>query len=440
SVGGASGSLRSIGRALRHRNYRLFFTGQSISLIGTWLTRVATSWLIYRLTNSALLLGVLGFAGQIPTFLLAPLAGVLVDRWDRYRVLVVTQVLAMVQSALLAVLALTGVIDVWHVLALSVFQGLINAFDMPARQSMVVQMVEDRADLPNAIALNSSMVNAARLVGPAVAGVLIAAVGEGWCFFVDAVSYVAVLVSLLLMRIPPRPRAAQSKRVLHEMQEGFAYAAGFMPIRAVLLLLAVVSLMGMPYSVLLPVIAREVLGGGAGTLGALTAASGLGALVGALYLASRRTVLGLGRVIVASAAIFGVGLVGFSRAGVLWLALPLMLVTGGGMMMQMASSNTILQTIVEEDKRGRVMSLFAMAFFGTAPLGSLLAGTLASRIGAQNTLLAGGVVCIAGAMAFLRVLPELRRQVQPIYVRMGILPEIAQGLQNAAQLTRPPET
>jgi MFS family permease len=435
----AATGLRSIGRALRHRNYRLFFSGQSISLIGTWLTRVATSWLIYRLTGSALLLGVLGFAGQIPTFILAPLAGVLVDRWDRYRVLVVTQIMAMVQSGLLAVLALTAVINVWHVLALSVLQGLINAFDMPARQSMVVEMVEDRADLPNAIALNSSMVNAARLIGPATAGVLIAAVGEGWCFFVDAVSYLAVIASLLLMRIEPRPRTARSTRVLHEMREGFRYASGFAPIRAVLLLLAVVSLMGMPYTVLLPVIAREVLGGGAGTLGALTAASGLGALVGALYLASRTSVLGLGRVIVASTALFGVGLVALSRVGVLWLALPVMLFTGAGMMLQMASSNTIIQTIVDDDKRGRVMSLFAMAFFGTVPFGSLLAGALASRLGAQNTLLVGGLVCIVAAVIFLRALPELRRVVRPIYVRMGILPEIAEGLQSAAQLTRPPE-
>jgi MFS family permease len=436
---GATG-LRSIGRALRHRNYRLFFSGQSISLIGTWLTRVATSWLVYRLTGSALLLGILGFAGQVPTFVVAPLAGVLVDRWDRYRVLVVTQVLAMVQSALLAALALAGVINVGHVLALSVFQGLINAFDMPARQSMVVQMVEDRADLPNAIALNSSMVNAARLVGPAVAGVVIAAVGEGWCFFVDAVSYLAVITSLLLMRLGPRPRAGRSTHVLHEMGEGFRYASGFAPIRAVLLLLAIVSLMGTPYMVLLPIVAKEVLGGGAGTLGALTAASGLGALVGALYLASRTSVLGLGRVITASTALFGVGLVGFSRVAVLWLALPLILVAGAGMMLQMAASNTLLQTIVDEDKRGRVMSLFAMAFFGTAPFGSLLAGALASRMGPENTILVGGLVCLFAAAVFLRSLPRLRNAVRPIYVRMGILPEIAQGLQSAAQLTRPPET
>lgn len=431
--------LRSIGRALRHRNYRLFFSGQSLSLIGTWLTRIATSWLIYRLTGSALLLGVLGFAGQIPTFLLSPLAGVLVDRWNRHRVLVVTQVLAMVQSGLLAALALAGVIQVWHVVALSVFQGVINAFDMPARQALVVEMVEDRADLPNAIALNSSMVNAARLIGPSAAGVLIAGVGEGYCFLIDALSYLFVIASLVMMRIPDREVAGRSSRVLADFKEGFVYVAGSTPIRSVLILLAVVSLLGTPYTVLLPVIAKEVLGGGASTLGILTAASGLGALSGALYLASRSTVLGLGRVIVGSAAVFGLGLVAFSRAGTLWLALPLMFVTGGGMMLQMAASNTILQTIVDEDKRGRMMSLFNMAFFGTVPFGSLIAGVLAARIGAENTILVGGALCALAAAVFLRELPELRRHVRPIYVRMGILPEIAGGLQAADELMRPPD-
>jgi MFS family permease len=435
----AKTGLRALGRALRHRNYRLFFFGQSLSLIGTWLTRIATSWLIYRLTGSALLLGVLGFAGQIPTFLLAPLAGVLIDRWDRHRVLVVTQVLAMLQAALLAGLALAGVIDVWQVLGLSICQGIINAFDMPARQSMVVEMVEDRADLPNAIALNSSMVNAARLLGPSIAGVLIASVGEGYCFLVDAVSYLAVIASLLCMRIPPRGLAARPSRVLADFKEGLRYAAGFAPIRSVLLLLAVVSLMGTPYTVLLPVIAREVLGGGASTLGILTAASGLGALCGAVYLASRRSVVGLGRVIVGSTAVFGLGLIAFSRAGTLWLSLPLMFVTGGGMMLQMAASNTILQTIVDEDKRCRVMSLFAMAYFGTVPFGSLLAGVLATRLGAENTILAGGVACVAAALVFHRGLPELRRRLRPIYVRMGILPELAEGVLMTPSLTPPPE-
>jgi MFS family permease len=412
----------SVGRALRHRNYRLFFAGQSISLVGTWLTKVATAWLVYRLTGSAWLLGVLGFAGQIPTFLLSPLAGVLVDRWNRYRVLLATQTLAMVQSALLAGLALGGIIQVWQVVALNVLQGLIDAFDMPVRQAMVVQMVEDRDDLPNAIALNSSMVNAARLLGPAVAGVLIAAVGEGWCFAIDAVSYGAVILSVLLMRLVVAPRPPKSTHVLHEMAEGFRYASGSAPIRALLLLLAVSGVAGRPFAVLLPVIAREVMHGGAGTLGLLQATAGVGALAGALYLASRRSVLGLGRVVVVSAAIFGLGLVAFSRAQVLWVALPLLLLAGTGMMLQTAASNTIIQTIVDEDKRGRVMSILAMSLFGTVPLGSLVAGALATRIGAENTILVGGAICVVAAGLFLRALPGVRRAVRPIYERMGILP------------------
>ena len=417
-------------RALRNRNYRLFFFGQTISLIGTWLTRVATSWLVYRLTSSPLLLGVTGFAGQIPTFLLAPFAGVLVDRWNRHRVLVVTQVLSLVQSALLAWFAIRGTITIFHVLALSALQGFINAFDMPARQSFVVEMVERREDLPNAIALNSSMVNMARLLGPSVAGLLIARFGEGWCFAIDAASYVAVIASLLLMRVARRERR-RAAAALHELREGFRYALGFPPIRAILLLLAVVSLMGMPYTVLLPVLADRVLHGGPNTLGALSAAAGLGALGGAIWLASRKSVLGLGRVIVLAACAFGLGLVAFARSHTLALSLPLLVLTGAGMIVAMAASNTILQTIVDEDKRGRVMSFYAMAFFGTAPFGSLLAGGLADRIGAESTLLAGGATCVVAALLFARELPELRRIVRPIYVRLGILPEVAEGLRQA---------
>ena len=431
--------LPSIGRALRNRNYRLFFAGQSISLVGTWLTRVATSWLVYRLTGSALLLGIIGFSGQIPTFFLAPVAGVWVDRWNRHRVLVVTQALAMVQSALLAALAWSGRMTVAHIAALSIAQGLINAFDMPARQAFVVEMVTDRADLPNAIALNSSMVNAARLIGPSVAGILIGLFGEGWCFAIDAVSYLAVIASLLAMRIVPRPRAPRTTRVGAELAEGFRYVVGSVPIRSVLLLLAVVSLMGMPYTVLMPVVATQVLHGRAHTLGFLMAASGAGALAGALYLASRTTVIGLGRVIAIAAAVFGASLIAFSLSHVLWLSLVLMVPTGMGMMVQMAASNTVLQTIVDEDKRGRVMSFYAMAFFGTVPFGSLLAGTLAQKIGAADTIGIGGIVCVLGAVLFFRALPELRRLTRPIYVRLGIIPEIAEGLRSASQLPVTPD-
>lgn len=428
-------------RALSHRNYKLFFSGQSLSLIGTWMTRIATSWLVYRLTGSALLLGVVGFAGQIPSFLLAPFAGVLVDRWNRHRLLVATQVLAMLQSLALAVLSLTGLIKIWHVIALSIFQGVINAFDMPARQAFVVEMVEKREDLPNAIALNSSMVNAARLLGPSIGGVVIAAVGEGWCFMFDAVSYIAVIASLLAMKIEPRTRkAVRESSMMREILEGWRYSSGFAPIRNVLLLLALVSLVGMPYSILMPVFATEVLHGGPGALGLLMAASGVGALAGAFMLAGRKSVLGLGKYIPLTAAAFGAGLIAFSFSRLFWLSLMLMVVTGLGFMVQMAASNTVLQTIVDEDKRGRVMSFYTMAFMGTAPFGSLLAGSIAERIGAPHTLMFGGFGCILGALWFATTLPALRRDVRPIYERIGILPEIASGIQNTTELSVPPET
>ncbi len=389
--------------------------------MGTWLTKVATAWLVYRLTGSAWLLGVVGFAGQIPQFFVAPLAGALVDRWDRRRVLLVTQSLAMLQSAALAALTLGGVMQVWELVALNVVQGLIDAFDMPTRQSMLVRMVEDRADLPNAIALNSSMVNGGRLFGPAIAGVLIAAVGEGFCFLVDAVSYGAVIVSVVLMRFPAVPRAAKTTRVIHDMAEGFRYAAASPPIRSILVLLAISGFAGRPFTVLLPVVAREAMHGGPGTLGALQAAAGLGALAGALYLASRASVLGLGRVIVIASALFGVGLVAFSRAHLLALALALLLVAGTGMMVQTSASNTIVQTIVDEDKRGRVMSLLGMSLFGSVPIGSLAAGALATRIGADDTILAGGAICCIAALLFLGALPAVRRAARPIYERLGLL-------------------
>src|SRR5256885_4158363 len=437
-----SGLARAfIFRALSNKNYRLFFAGQSISLIGTWMTRIATSWLVYRLTGSALLLGVVGFAGQVPSFLLAPFAGVLVDRWNRHRLLVATQVLALVQSLALALLTLTGMIRIWHVITLSVFQGLINAFDMPARQAFVVEMVDRREDLANAIALNSSMVNAARLLGPSIGGVVIAAVGEGWCFMADAISYLAVIASLLAMTITQRmTRPTKDANIFQQLREGWTYAARFAPIRDMLLLLALVSLVGIPYTVLMPVFANDILHGGPSTLGLLMAASGVGALAGALLLAGRKSVLGLGKFIPLTAAIFGAGLIAFSFTRVTWLALSLMVITGFGFMVQMAASNTVLQTIVDEDKRGRVMSFYTMAFMGTAPFGSLLAGSLAARVGAPHTLLFGGAGCVLGALWFATTLPRLRRDVTPIYVKIGILPEVAQAIQQTSVLSVPPES
>jgi len=428
-------------RALSHRNYRLFFAGQSISLVGTWMTRVATSWLVYRLTNSALLLGVVGFAGQIPSFILAPFAGVLVDRWDRHRLLIVTQVLALLQSLAMALLTMTGAIKMRHIIVLSVVQGLINAFDMPARQAFVVEMVDRREDLANAIALNSSMVNAARLLGPSIGGGVIAALGEGWCFMIDAISYLAVVGSLIAMRIGRRlAQPNTDANILQQLREGWSYATRFAPIRNILLLLAFVSLVGMPYTVLMPVFANEVLHGGPNTLGVLMAASGVGALTGAVFLAARKTGLGLGKFIPMMAGAFGAGLIAFSFSRVLWLSLVLMVVTGMGFMVQMAVSNTVLQTIVDEDKRGRVMSFYTMSFMGTAPFGSLLAGILAERIGSPRTLLFGGVGCIVGVIWFAATLPELRRDVRPIYARIGILPEVATGIQQSTEFSVPPES
>ncbi len=386
------------------------------------MTRVATSWLIYRLTHSAFLLGVAGFAGQLPLFFLAPIAGVWVDRWDRHRTLVWTQILSLVQSFALAALALTGVIQVWHVILLMVLQGFVNAFDMPARQAFVVQMVDDRADLPNAIALNSSLVNAARLVGPAIGGVLIAQVGEGYCFLIDGISYMAVIASLLAMRVKPSVARVHTTKVMEELIEGWRYVSRSVPIRSILLLLALVSLLGMPYTVLMPVFAAGVLHGGPHTLGILMASSGVGALAGALALAGRHSVIGLGRVIPVSAATFGVALIGFGLSKWVWLSVCMLVATGFGMMRQMAASNTILQTIVEDEKRGRVMSFYAMAFAGMSPFGSLLAGVLAARFGAPLTVAVSGGLCAAGALLFARQLPRLREFIRPVYKQLGILP------------------
>lgn len=410
-------------RALRHRNYRLFFGGQSISLIGTWITRIATSWLVYRLTGSELLLGVVGFAGQIPMLILAPFAGVFVDRWDRHRLLVVTQVLSALQSLALAVLTMMKIINVTELIALQVVQGIINSFDTPARQAFVVEMVTDREDLPNAIALNSSMFNASRIVGPSIGGVLIAAVGEGWCFMADAISYIAVIISLLLMNVARVQRERGEETMFDELNVGVRYVAQSVPVRTLLILVAIVSTMGMPYAILMPAIAADVLHGGPHTLGILMTASGAGALVGTFYLASRKTVIGLGKVIVAATVILSVGLIAFSLTKSLWVALLSLPLVGAGMMLQSASTNTILQTVVDEDLRGRVMAFYTMAILGTQPLGSLVAGVMADRIGAQYTILVGAIVCLGAAGWFALRRPALAEHIRPIYVERGILPD-----------------
>jgi MFS family permease len=411
-------------RALLHRNYRLFFGGQSVSLIGTWITRVATSWLVYRLTGSEFLLGLVGFCGQIPTLLLAPLAGVLVDRWPRHGILLWTQALSMVQSFLLAALTFSGSIGVWHVLVLQVFQGIINAFDTPARQAFVVEMVENRSDLPNAIALNSSMVNGTRVLGPSIGGAIIAAVGEAWCFAIDGVSYLFVIGSLLAMRLrqSSEPPHVPGTDLLAELRTGFQFVFSSVPIRTALTLLAIVSTMGMPYTVLMPVIAAGVLHGGPSMLGLLMTATGVGALGGTLYLASRASVIGLGRTIVVATLLLGASLIAFAASRTFWLSVVLLPFVGAGAMVQMAATNTILQTIVEDRFRGRVMAFYTMAFLGTAPIGSLFAGVLADRIGAPGTIAIGGAACLMAGAWFAIKLPMLRSLIRPIYVELGILP------------------
>jgi len=420
--------LRSIARALRYRNFRLYFVGQSVSLIGTWMQRIAVGWLVYRLTDSAFLLGVVGFAGQIPIFVLAPFAGVLADRWNRHRLLILTQVLAMMQAFVLSYLVLTGTVMIWHIVVLSLVLGVVSAFDIPVRQSFMVEMIEEKTDLGNAIALNSSMVNGARLLGPSAAGLLIATVGEGMCFLINGLSYLAVIASLLLMRLVHENLRAQKSRAWHDLREGLKYVYGFEPIRDIILLLALVSLMGMPYSVLMPIFAKDVLHGGPGALGFLMGGSGVGALAGALYLASRRGVLGLGKMIPIGAGIFGLGLLVFALSRNFFWSLTLVTAVGFGQMVQLATSNTLLQTMVDDDRRGRVMGFFTAAFVGMAPIGSLLAGALASVIGAPWTVFIGGAACLVGAGTFARKLPQLREKARPIYVTKGILPEIPPGI------------
>jgi MFS family permease len=434
-----SSGIGLILRALHYRNYRLFFGGQAVSLIGTWMQQIALGWLVYKMTNSALLLGIVGFASQVPTFLLATLAGVLADKYNNHKIIIFTQILAMTQASVLAYLTLSHQITILQIILLSVFSGIINAFDMPTRQSFVIEMVENKDDLPNAIALNSSMFNSARLIGPTAAGFLISSVGEGICFLLNAVSYLAVIGALFAMKIKKKQKTASKKRVLSELREGLKYAYNFKPIRAILMMIAVVSLAGMPYTILMPVIARDVLKGNANTLGFLMGAVGIGAVGGAVYLASRRTVLGLSRWIYYASAIFGVSIILFSFSRNIPLSIFLMLFTGFGMMVQMASCNTMLQTIVDDDKRGRIMSLYVTAFMGTAPFGSLMAGSLANTLGTPGTLLLSGITVLIAAVFFAKVIPSLRILIRPVYIEKGIIPEVSKGLQATTHLHMPPE-
>ncbi len=410
-------------RALRSRNYRLFFIGQGISLIGSWMTRLATAWLVYRLTDSAFLLGLVSFAGQVPSMVLPPLVGVWVDRWDRHKVLIATQVLAMAQSLALAALTLSGYVNMPWIIGLTLFQGVVNAVEIPTRQSFVVRMIDDRADLGNAIALNSSNFNATRLVGPAIGGAVVAAVGEGYCFLIDGLSYIAVIAGLLAMRLTPEVRPASTRHVMEELADGWHYVVQSTPIRGLLTFLAVVGVMSTPYTVLMPLVAGRTLGGGPDTLGWLMAASGIGALTCAVRLVLRTTVVGLGRRMVLTTAIFGAACVLLGLSRWFWVSLPLMALTGYGLMYQVVATNTIVQTIVDDDKRGRVMSFYTIALLGSAPIGSLLSGSLAARIGVPATFVVGGVACVLTALWFWGQLPAIREAVRPRYVELGILPD-----------------
>ena len=425
--------VRNAFRALRHRNLRLFFAGHGIKLVGTWMQQVAMSWLVYRLTSSELLLGVIAFAGQFPGLLMAPFAGWLVDHWNRHRIVVVAQTLLMAQAIVLAVLVITGRVEVWHLVALASFSGLVNGADIPARQSLLVRLVGGQEDLPNAIALNSSMFNAARLVGPAIAGVLIGWIGEGPVFVVSALSFVAVLWALLAMRLPPE-RAWSSGPVFSHIRDGFAYAFGSPITRDILILFACVSLVGVPYVVLLPAFARDVLAGDARTLGALTSCAGLGALGGALWLAARDSLKGIGALVARSTGVLGLALVAFASSRAFWLSCVLLVVSGCALMLATASVNTVIQTLVSDSMRGRVMSLYAMAFVGVTPVGSLAGGALATRLGASWTVAIGGLACVAVAFAFQPRLATLGDDMHAVAASQGVLPEVATGLQTASEL------
>lgn len=423
-------------RALRHKNFRLYFSGQSISVVGTWVQRIALVWLVYQLTNSALILGIVGFAGQIPLLFVTPFAGVFADRLNKHKIILYSQMVAMFQAVVLSILVFTNLIQVWEIILLSIFLGIIDAIDMPTRQSFMVEMIgKNKDDIGSAIALNSSMVNAARLVGPAVAGVLISAFGEGWCFLLNGISYVAVIFSLIKMEIKYVPSTNKKEKAVKELKEGFKYAFGFAPIKYILLLLAVISFMGTPIRILAPLFAKEILHGGADTFGFLMGASGLGALIGAITLLNKKSVLGLGKLIAFSAGAFGIGVAAFALSTNILLSMFFMLLTGMGMMIQMAGSNTLLQTIVEDNKRGRVMSFYAMSFRGVAPFGSLAAGALAGIIGAPMTLIIGGIFSLAASILFFIKLPQIRILVRPIYAQLGIINPNIESVGTATNLT-----
>jgi len=413
--------LRGMVRSLRHRNFKLFFSGQIISLIGTWMQTIAEAWLVYRLTGSSVLLGVVGFAGQIPIFILSPLGGLAADRWNRHRIVIGTQAASMILALILAILTLSHLIKTWEIIVLASLLGAVNAFDIPARQSFLIEMVE-REDLMNAIALNSSMFNGARVIGPAIAGILVARIGEGWCFFANGVSYIAVIIGLMMMKLPAYRPVSFGTSPYEHIAEGFRYVKRTTPILALITLIGIVSLVAVPFSVLMPIFADRILHRGAHGLGILMGASGVGALLGALTLASRRGVSGLGRVVGMSAMAFGISLIFFSFSKVFWLSVVLLIPVGYAVMLQMSSSNTLIQAMVPDELRGRAMAMYTMMFMGMAPIGSLLSGIFADRIGAPWTVALGGAGAIVGAIFFLRRLPSLRFEARQLLDAQGMVP------------------
>jgi len=419
---GAAGQGRAAGtfRALKHRNFQLFFGGQIISLVGTWMQTVAQAWLIYRLTGSGALLGVLGFVGQFPIFLLSPLAGLAADRWPRQRVVIATQSASMVLAFILAALTMTGRIRVWEIIVLATLLGIVNAFDVPARQSFMIEMV-GREDLINAIALNSSMFNLARVAGPAIAAGLVAVVGEGWCFLLNGLSYLAVIAGLFLMRIQKRIAVHDGAAPLEKLREGLRFARHTKPIRALLVLVAIVSFMALPYTVLMPIFAVQILHGGVNAYGWLMGAVGFGAMFGALALAMRHELRGLGKVVAYAATGLGASLVLFSASHWFWVSFMILIVSGFTMMMQFTATNTLIQSMVPDQLRGRVMSLYSMMFLGMTPFGSLLAGALADRIGAPVTMAIGGLVSCLGGLAFARKWPAMRGPARDLVAAQGVM-------------------
>lgn len=422
SEGNTQGKFKVAFRSLQYRNFRLFFGGQGVSLVGTWMHRITMPWLVYHMTGSPLLLGVVSFSGQIPTFILTPLAGVITDRWSKYRVILIAQILSMIQAFILAVLCLSGTVQLWQIIVLAAGLGIVNAFEVPARQSFVIDMVDRKEDLGNAIALNSLIFNGARLIGPSVAGIILAASGEGLCFLINAISYIFVIVSLLMMEKIEKKTKKKETKVLKELAEGWQYTFGYAPIKHLIILLTISSLLGMSYAVLMPVFTKDVLHVGSNAYGFLMGAAGFGALMGAAFLASKESVIKMGRIVPFSAMLFGFSLIGLALSRSIYISMILMLFIGLGMMMQTATSNTILQTITDDDKRGRVMGFYSMAIMGTAPFGSLLAGALAKTIGTPATILIIGIATVSGALYFLKKLPALKLIVHPVYVRLGILP------------------